>query len=160
MTYRAPIQIVEGGYEYFIMMYPTHCTNPSVQAPKQNNNDIETIDDIEYPSIHDITMKEDISARDFKTRPDINRASKPAALKTYEQGQTKPVTEAKPIAEIMRDQEEFLQRAEQNDAQLENAFELWKRQTAEGDAAENQELHYRILQLESRQQDFVSTILM
>ncbi|KAH8336607.1 hypothetical protein KR074_012323 [Drosophila pseudoananassae] len=155
VTYRAPIQIVDGGYEYFIMMYPTHCTNPSVQAPKQNNNDIETIDDIEYPSIYDITMKEDISARDFKTRPDINRASKPAALKTYEQGQAKLVAQAKPIAEIMRDQEEFLQRAEQNDAQLENAFKLWKRRTAEGDAADNQELHYRILQLESRQQDFI-----
>ncbi|KAH8294966.1 hypothetical protein KR018_004837 [Drosophila ironensis] len=155
VTYRSPITIVEGGYEYFIMMYPTHCTNPSVQAPKQNNNDIDTIDDIEYPSIYDITMREDINSRDFKARPDINRASKQAALRTYEQVQPKPSAQAKPIAEIVREQEEFLQLAEQNDAQLDNAFELWKRQTAQGDAVENQELHYKILQLESRQQDFI-----
>jgi len=158
VTYRAPIQIVEGGYEYFIMMYPTHCTNPSVQAPQQNNNDIDTIDDIEYPSIHDITMKEDISAKDFKPRPDINRASKPAATRTYNQGPSRPPTQAKPIAEIMRDQAEFLQRAEQNDEQLEKASMMWKRQAAEGDglnATEGQELHFRILQLESKAQDYV-----
>ncbi|XP_016941445.4 ubiquitin carboxyl-terminal hydrolase 8 isoform X1 [Drosophila suzukii] len=158
VTYRAPIQIVEGGYEYFIMMYPTHCTNPSVQAPQQNNNDIDTIDDIEYPSIHDITMKEDISAKDFKPRPDINRASKPAATRTYNQGPSRPPTQAKPIAEIMRDQAEFLQRAEQNDEQLEKASMMWKRQAAEGDglnATEGQELHFRILQLESKAQDYI-----
>lgn len=163
MTYRAPIQLVEGGYEFFIMMYPTHCTNPSVQAPQQNNNDIETIDDIEYPSIHDITMKEDISAKDFKPRPDINRASKPAALRTYDQqGLARPneAQTTKPIAEIMRDQAEFLQRAEQNDAQLESASKMWKRQATKGDdlnAAENQELHFRILQLESKALDNVIT---
>ncbi|KAH8314999.1 ubiquitin carboxyl-terminal hydrolase 8 isoform X1 [Drosophila kikkawai] len=161
VTYRAPIQLVEGGYEFFIMMYPTHCTNPSVQAPQQNNNDIETIDDIEYPSINDITMKEDISAKDFKPRPNINRASKPTAMRTYDQqGLNKangaPMT--KPIAEIMRDQEEFLQRAEQNDVQLESASKMWKRQAIEGDdlnAVENQELRFRILQLESKALDNV-----
>ncbi|XP_033165064.1 ubiquitin carboxyl-terminal hydrolase 8 [Drosophila mauritiana] len=158
VTYRAPIQIVEGGYEYFIMMYPTHCTNPSVQAPQQNNNDIETIDDIEYPSIHDITMKEDISAKDFRPRPDFNRANKPAATRVNEQGISRPSPPAKPIAEIMRDQAEFLQRAEQNDEQLERASKMWKRQAAEGDglnATEDQELHFRILQLESKAQDYI-----
>nr|AAM52759.1 SD04548p [Drosophila melanogaster] len=158
VTYRAPIQIVEGGYEYFIMMYPTHCTNPSVQAPQQNNNDIETIDDIEYPSIHDITMKEDISAKDFRPRPDFNRANKPAATRVNEQGISRPSPPAKPIAEIMRDQAEFLQRAEQNDEQLEKASKMWKRQAAEGDglnATEDQELHFRILQLESKAQDYI-----
>jgi len=161
VTYRAPIQIVEGGYEYFIMMYPTHCTNPSVQAPQQNNNDIETIDDIEYPSIHDITMKEDISAKDFRPRPDFNRANKPAATRVNEQGISRPSPPAKPIAEIMRDQAEFLQRAEQNDEQLEKASKMWKRQAAEGDglnATEDQELHFRILQLESKAQDYVRSI--
>ncbi|KAH8264640.1 hypothetical protein KR038_011263 [Drosophila bunnanda] len=161
VTYRTPIQLVKGGYKFFIMMYPTHCTNPSVQAPQQNNNDIESIDDIEYPSIHDITMKEDISAKDFKPRPDINRASKPAAMRTYDQqgpNKVNEVTTPKPIAEIMRDQAEFLQRAEQNDAQLESASKMWKRQAIKGDdlnAVESQELHFRILQLESKALDNV-----
>ncbi|XP_017057189.1 ubiquitin carboxyl-terminal hydrolase 8 isoform X1 [Drosophila ficusphila] len=158
VTYRAPIQIVEGGYEYFIMMYPTHCTNPSVQAPQQNNNDIETIDDIEYPSIHDITMKEDISAKDFRPRPDINRANKPTATRSYDQGLSRSSAQTKPIAEILRDQADFLQRAEQNDAQLEQASKMWKRQAAEGDGLnvnEGQELHFRILQLESKARDYI-----
>ncbi|XP_034663563.1 ubiquitin carboxyl-terminal hydrolase 8 isoform X1 [Drosophila subobscura] len=151
VTYRAPIQIVEGGYEYFIMMYPTHCTNPSVQAPQQNNNDIETIDDIEYPSISDITMKEDISPRDFRPRPDVNRASKQAALRTYDQ--------AKPIAEIMRDQAEFLQRAKHNDEQLDNAAKMWKsliqQKSPSSDLSESdRQLLYKILQLENQAEDY------
>ncbi|XP_001359977.2 ubiquitin carboxyl-terminal hydrolase 8 isoform X1 [Drosophila pseudoobscura] len=151
VTYRAPIQIVDGGYEYFIMMYPTHCTNPSVQAPKQNNNDMETIDDIEYPSINDISMKEDISPRDFSPRPDINRASKQAALRTYQQ--------AKPIAEIMREQAEFLQRAQQNDEQLNSAAKMWKlliqRKSPSSNFSESDnQLLYKILQLESQAEDY------
>lgn len=170
VTYRSPIQILEGGYEYFIMMYPTHCTNPSVQAPQQNNNDIELIDDVEYPSIYDITMKEDIlNSPDFKDkpgRPSINRANKPTSLRSNDVQQktpASPATNVNPINEIMRDQTELLQRAEQNDKLLDNASKKWqsmfelKRLHAEGAplSAAEQELVYNILQLESRAEDYV-----
>lgn len=170
VTYRSPIQILEGGYEYFIMMYPTHCTNPSVQAPQQNNNDIELIDDVEYPSINDITMKEDIiNSPDFKKkpgRPSINRANKPTSLRAYDVQQkttASPVTNVNPINEIMRDQTELLQRAEQNDMLLDNASKKWqsifelKQLHAEGAplSTAEQELVYNILQLESRAEDYV-----
>ncbi|EDV93611.1 GH18183 [Drosophila grimshawi] len=168
VTYRAPIQILEGGYEYFIMMYPTHSTNPSVQAPQQNNNDIDTIDDIEYPSISDITMKEDIlngseNVPKHKQRPSINRASKPAALRAYDsnhQSNQQPLDN--PINEIMRDQVALLQRAQQNDILLDNAAKKWKsiielkQLHAEGAllSGSEQEVLYNILQLESRADDY------
>lgn len=156
------------------MMYPTHCTNPSVQAPQQNNNDIELIDDVEYPSINDITMKEDIlNSPDFKSkpgRPSINRANKPTTLRSYDLQQktttVTPATNSNPINEIMRDQTELLQRAEKNDELLDNASKKWqnvfelKRLHAEGAplSSAEQELVYNILQLESRAEDYVCGI--
>ncbi|XP_030572237.1 ubiquitin carboxyl-terminal hydrolase 8 isoform X1 [Drosophila novamexicana] len=168
VTYRTPIQILEGGYEYFIMMYPTHCTNPSVQAPQQNNNDIETIDDIEYPSINDITMKEDVMNEPntkHKQRPSINRASKPAALRTYEQSQQNqqpPEPQENPINEIIRDQETLLLRAQHNDMLLDSASKKWqsifelKQLQAEGAvlSTAEQEVLYNIMQLESKADDY------
>lgn len=172
VTYRSPIQILEGGYEFFIMMYPTHCTNPSVQAPQQNNNDIETIDDIEYPSINDITMKEDIMNAPnvkHKQRPSINRANKPAAVRTYDQSppnqqqQQQPLEPLEnPINEIIRDQTVLLQRAHHNDMLLDTAAKKWqsifelKQLHAEGAVLSNheQEVLYNILQLESKAEDY------
>lgn len=152
------------------MMYPTHCTNPSVQAPQQNNNDIETIDDIEYPSINDITMKEDVMNEPntkHKQRPSINRASKPAALRTYEQSQQNqqpPEPQENPINEIIRDQETLLLRAQHNDMLLDSASKKWqsifelKQLQAEGAvlSTAEQEVLYNIMQLESKADDYVS----
>ncbi|KAH8312312.1 hypothetical protein KR044_010162, partial [Drosophila immigrans] len=156
VNYRAPIQILEGGYEYFIVMYPTYCTNPNITTPKINNNDIDTIDDIEYPSINDITMKEDI-LNDFDSkknkRPSFNRANKPTTLRTqHNQMKEQPNSQ---INEIIRDQAALLQRAEENDKLLEDASKKWKRlhRVGASDSSEGKENLYTLLQLENESQD-------
>ncbi|KAH8359256.1 hypothetical protein KR093_005342 [Drosophila rubida] len=156
VSYRAPIQILDGGYEYFIVLYPSYSTNPCIIKPKINNNDIDTIDDIEYPSIKDITMKEDIlndlDAKENK-RPSINRANKPTNFR-IQQNQIREQQSAH-IKEIIRDQTALLQRAEENDRLLENASKKWRRLHSEGAAqsSEGQESLYNLLQLENESQD-------
>ncbi|KAM8705468.1 hypothetical protein ACLKA7_009856 [Drosophila subpalustris] len=163
VTYRAPIQILDGGYQHFKMMYPTQCTNPSVERPQQNNNVIDTIDDIEYPSISDITMKEDILNADNskdKQRPSINRANKPTTLRIHEPSQQNHQLQLQeqinPINEIMRHQAELLKRAQYNDMLLDTASKKWRRMHAEGTTltASDQELNYNLLQLESKAEDY------
>ncbi|KAL7730631.1 hypothetical protein ACLKA6_003409 [Drosophila palustris] len=163
VTYRAPIQILDGGYQHFKMMYPTQCTNPSVERPQQNNNVIDTIDDIEYPSISDITMKEDILNADNskdKQRPSINRANKPTTLRIHEPSQQNHQLQLQdqinPINEIMRHQAELLEKAQNNDKLLDNASKKWRRMHAEGTTltASDQELNYNLLQLESKAEDY------
>ncbi|XP_053969324.1 ubiquitin carboxyl-terminal hydrolase 8 isoform X1 [Anastrepha ludens] len=172
VIYRSPIKILQGGYEFFIMMYPTLCTNPSVQAPQQNNNDLDLIDDIEYPSINDITMKEDISGQSYSSRPgssmsrpltftvsqpppSVDRTSKMAAMKTYEQKQ-------KPIVELAKEQEELLEKAQANDEQLKKASQkldtIFEKNKHSPDkkpmTATETELLYYIMQLESEAADY------
>ncbi|XP_011189525.2 ubiquitin carboxyl-terminal hydrolase 8 isoform X1 [Zeugodacus cucurbitae] len=172
VIYRSPIKILQGGYEFFIMMYPTLCTNPSVQAPQQNNNDLNLIDEIEYPSINDITMKEEISGHSYTPRPgssmsrpltftmsqsppSIDRTSKMAAVKTYEQKQ-------KPIVELAKEQEELLEKAQANDEQLKKASEkldtIFEKSKQSPDkkqiTAKETELLYYIMQLESAAADY------
>jgi len=165
VIYRSPIQVLEGGYQHFIMMYPTHCTNPNVQRPQQNNNVIDMIDDIEYPSINDITMKEDIlnaEGSKEKQRPSINRANKPTTLRVSEaiqQNHHFQEPEISPINEIMRHQAELLKRAQYNDMLLDKASQKWRSLQAEGATLTTgeQESFYNLLQLESKAEDYVST---
>ncbi|XP_060647258.1 ubiquitin carboxyl-terminal hydrolase 8 isoform X1 [Drosophila nasuta] len=156
VNYRAPLQILEGGYENFLIRYPTYCTNPSVSAPKINNNDNDAIDDIEYPSINDITMKEDIVIFDSKEnqRPSINRANKPTTLRTQQNHLKQP--QSTQVIEEIRDQHAtLLQRAEENDRLLEDASKKWRRLHSAGasQSSEGQESLYNLLQLESESKD-------
>lgn len=97
------ILVLEGGYENYILMYPMDCTNPNVRPTNAGGAqliDDGQLDDIEYPSLSDITMKEQSSVRvigtGFDNRqagkesggvvvapPTVDRSSKLAALKTY-----------------------------------------------------------------------------
>lgn len=103
MQYRS-ILILEGGYENYVLMYPMDCTNPSARPPSLASSDAAQddgqLDDIEYPSLSDITMKEQGSSlydtsgggppgtSSVKTGvpggpPTVDRSSKLAALKSY-----------------------------------------------------------------------------
>lgn len=90
------ILILEGGYENYILMYPMDCTNPNVRPPSWTNTDMQDdalLDDIEYPSLSDITMKEKSISNDVRggtpgaskgfAPPAVDRSSKLAALKSY-----------------------------------------------------------------------------
>ncbi|KAI8129070.1 Ubiquitin carboxyl-terminal hydrolase 8 [Lucilia cuprina] len=162
VTYRSPIKILEGGYEYFLLMYPTCCTNPMVQAPSVPQNNLNLIDDIEYPSVLDIQMKDEIilnisdAGNTVKSptpstkvnRPIIDRSSKQAALKTYDEKQ-------KAIDEIVKDQTVLLEKAKENDEELHKVAKqlnsiYGKKQLTPSE----QQLVYNMMQLESAAEDF------
>ncbi|XP_067636782.1 ubiquitin carboxyl-terminal hydrolase 8 isoform X2 [Eurosta solidaginis] len=175
VMYRSPIKILQGGYEFFIMLYPTLCTNPSVQAPQQNSIDFDLIDDIEYPSIHDITMKDEISGQSYTSSPgsssmarplifaaspahappSVDRTSKMAAVKSYELKQ-------KPIVELAKEQDQLMEKAHVNDEQLKEASQkldsIFGKNKQSPDkksiTATEKELLYYIMQLESEALDY------
>ncbi|XP_065355307.1 ubiquitin carboxyl-terminal hydrolase 8 isoform X1 [Calliphora vicina] len=160
VTYRSSIKILEGGYEYFLLMYPTCCTNPMVQAPSVPQNDLNLIDDIEYPSVFDIQMKDEIilnisdttnaakSPPPMISRPVIDRASKQAAIKTYDDKQ-------KDIVEIVKDQTTLLEKAKENDEELQKvAKQLDNIYDKKQLTASEQQLLYNMMQLESAAEDF------
>lgn len=75
-------------------MYPMDSTNPNVSAPVAITKRDDNLDDIEYPSLNDITMKdrsayetEEVPSAGRKSastgRPVIDRGSKAAAMTTY-----------------------------------------------------------------------------
>lgn len=164
VVYRSPIRILEGGYEFFVMAYPTCCTNPTVVMPQLSSTLIETsalIEDIEYPSVNDIQLKDDIIAKNqsnssltnHKTsssgRPTVDRSSKSAAMKLYDEKRNA-------INEIAKEQEVLLEKAKENDEQLEQIAEQLnsvdhKKQLING----GKEMMYQFMQLESEAEDYV-----
>lgn len=129
------------------------CTNPMVQAPSTPQNDLNLIDDIEYPSVFDIQMKDEILSTTKATspiRPMIDRSSKQAALKTYSEKE-------RAIDDIAKEQEILLEKAQENDEELQKVSKQWntiydKKQID----ASDQEIIYKMMQLESVAEDFVS----
>ena len=133
-----------------------------VQPPSLPQNNLNLIDDIEYPSVFDIQMKDEIisnindSTNTIKTppritnKPVIDRASKQAAIKTYDEKKMA-------IDEIVTEQKTLLEKAKENDEelqkvakQLDNIYE--KNQWT----ASEQQLLYNMMQLECAAEDFVS----
>uniref|UniRef100_A0A1A9VF11 Ubiquitin carboxyl-terminal hydrolase n=1 Tax=Glossina austeni TaxID=7395 RepID=A0A1A9VF11_GLOAU len=167
VVYRSPIRILEGGYEFFVMVYPTYCTNPTVVTPQLSSTLIESsavIEDIEYPSVNDIQLKDDIIAKNqsnssltnHKTsssgRPTVDRSSKSAAMKLYDEKRNA-------INEIAKEQEVLLEKAKENDEQLEQIAEQLnsvdrKKQLINGE----KEMMYQFMQLESEAEDYKNEI--
>lgn len=139
-----------------------------VQAPSTPQNDLNLIDDIEYPSVFDIPIKDDIilnitsdastattkSPTPLQNRPTVDRSSKQAALKIYDDKQ-------KAIDEIVMEQKTLLEKAKENDEELEKVAKqinniYGKKQLS----ASEQQLIYNMMQLESAAEDFVSSFLL
>ncbi|XP_055902298.1 ubiquitin carboxyl-terminal hydrolase 8 [Eupeodes corollae] len=148
VVYKSPIKILEKGYEYYILMYPSQCTNPSVQAPRVEEQET-FIEEIEYPSILDITMKDDQRKDNNNTsvqKPSIDRSSKKAAIKTYGERQS---------MDILRDQELVAEKAlHQSKLLLQAEGEIQTLSKSEHE--EQTKLYYKMLQLQSAQQDLIS----
>lgn len=146
-------------------MYPTLCTGPVLQPPSLPQNNLNLIDDIEYPSVRDIQMKDEIilnindSTNSVKTstynanKPIIDRASKQAAIKTYDE-------KKKAIDEIVTEQKTLLEKAKENDEELQKvAKQLVNIYDKNQWSASEQQLLYNMMQLESAAEDFVSLVI-
>uniref|UniRef100_A0A1A9WJT6 Ubiquitin carboxyl-terminal hydrolase n=1 Tax=Glossina brevipalpis TaxID=37001 RepID=A0A1A9WJT6_9MUSC len=161
-VYRSPIGILDGGYEYFVMMYPTCCTNPTIVGPQSNSTIIEygLVEDIEYPSVNDIQLKDDIIAQNqsnsslsnhitlTSNRPAVDRSSKLAAVKLYNEKQ-------QVITDIAKEQEILLEKAKENDQQYEQIAEQFndiynKKEFTNAD----QQIVYKLMQAESAAEDY------
>lgn len=135
-------------------MYPTQCTNPNVQAPNSFIIERDLMNEIEYESINDITMKDD-------TIPKINRSTKLAALKTYSDNKSEIN-----ISNLLEEQEKLADKSLQIEKKRLETEKNWK--TLQQDSQnvtdddekmeieeKEQELEYAVLQLDNEQRDIV-----
>ncbi|XP_053671605.1 ubiquitin carboxyl-terminal hydrolase 8 [Anopheles nili] len=141
---------LDGGYESFLMYYPASCTNPSYR-PVTFDSTGDNLDDIEYPNISDIPMKENsFSMSPFK--PTIDRNSKVAAVSLYE-------ARKKNLKEILVEHEQILDKCKQNALDIINTETELKKlkqhqpQELGADAAQKT-LLYEVMQLKDRQRDY------
>lgn len=161
MTYKNPIMIVDGGYERFVLMYPSLTTNPKPIELSLNKTSHFVLDDIEYPSLNDISMKEDIFSSANKenefldlrrtklARPDINRDKKPNTLK-QQNGSVK-------VEDIIEEREKLAEKSLRVEEERLEAEAKWhEAETDNKQDEEKQALLYKILQLENTQRDNVS----
>ncbi|XP_061498123.1 ubiquitin carboxyl-terminal hydrolase 8 isoform X1 [Anopheles gambiae] len=142
---------LDGGYESFVLHYPASCTNPSYRPPTVLDAMGDNIDDIEYPNISDIPMKEESFTKPgFK--PTIDRNSKVAAVTLYE-------ARKKPLEDILVEHEQILDKSKQNALEIINTEtelkNLEQQQPLEPGLDETQEsLLYEVMQLKDRQRDY------
>lgn len=164
----------------FVMHYPMYCTNPNYSAVTNEQSDnprfgkklfewfifqhclyilcIVVAEDIEYPNISDIRMKDDSYGLQ-PGRPAVDRNSKAAALHIYE---------AKTKVEILDEREKLVDKSIQNEQEMLTAEnELKKIHAIEAQVAEDEknelreradELTYHLIQLQDSQKDIVSVL--
>jgi hypothetical protein len=160
------LKIVEDGYENFHLHYPMMCTNPSYKPPPAFVDDQEVeIDGIEYPSLNDITMKDNsFGLRTPSTiapnRPGINRDSKIVAMQTYQEKE-------KQISEILDAQEQLSNKSlatekervevetEWGDAHMQKENVNTEEEIRKFEQLE-QKYEYQLMELENKQKDYVS----
>ncbi|XP_077285920.1 ubiquitin specific protease 8 [Arctopsyche grandis] len=170
---RSPI-ILEGGYENWLLTYPTYTTNPHIAVPDVHNDLDDMLNDIEYPPLHELSPIEknvdfdrSIKPNNFNniignnsfvsrnTNPGIDRSSKAAAMQTYEERDRAMKT-------LLEEQEKIAGSALKIEKQRVLAEEKWEELRKDSEiSADNdttnqlreQELLSEIMQLESAQRD-------
>lgn len=161
VKYSNSIQIVDGGYEMFMLSYPMITSNPKFKPEISIVESYESIDDIEYPSLSDIKMRKDTPLKDVtnRSRPSIDRSSKLAAEKTYKDKWKTP-------EEIIKEKEQLIDRALQKEKEalkLEADLEQTMREEPNEDETKRREwyekqteLQYKIMQYDNERDDNVS----
>lgn len=159
------MQIVDGGYENFMIMYPMMTTNPNYERQITNDLYIDIVTDIEYPVITDIKMKNDTisegSPYKSQTRPTFDRKTKPIAMQHYD--------EKKPLDSIFKEKEQLTEKALEKAKQalkVENDLkEIMKKdqdlinETQKKEWYDKQqELSFKLMQFENERDDNVSNI--
>lgn len=153
-VYKKPFLKVDGGFKSFVLHYPMYCTNSNYIVTTMDTRYNLSVDDIEYPDINDIRMKED-SFGSQPGRPVVDRNSKAAALHIYE---------SKSKGEILEEQEKLVDRSIQNEMDMLSAeSELKKIHAVEATVADDEEkkkmrqkiteLKYKIMQYENSRDD-------
>ncbi|XP_058129273.1 ubiquitin carboxyl-terminal hydrolase 8 [Anopheles coustani] len=134
---------LNGGYESFRDRYPQSCTNPSYQPPQLVHTNGVDLDDIEYPSIHLIPMKENSFSKPA-IKPTIDRDTKEAAVSLYQ-------SRHQHLEAILFEHEQLLDKSRENALKIITKLQ----DQPESESAEAQEsLLYEVMQLTDRQRDY------
>lgn len=160
VVYKKPFLRVNGGFQDFLLHYPQYCTNPNHTIPVTDQDDEYRLDDVEYPNISDIRMKDD-SFESQPGRPTVDRNSKAAALHTYKTSQSKPINE------ILHEQEKLIDKSIQNEQELmttvDELTEIKDREKRVADDQEKEELNrtaielkYKLMELQNKHMDIES----
>lgn len=80
MQYKNPLLILDDGYESLKNTYPMCVLNPHYEPPRQMVIFDDGLENLEYPQLTDIKMKDDESMERRQRHPKIDRASKAAVL--------------------------------------------------------------------------------
>lgn len=155
VVYKKPFLKVEGGYKNFQLCYPMCCRNPSYVPSTTEFNDDARLEDIEYPNISEIRMKDDSFGSQPPNRPAIDRNSKLAALHVYE-------SKSKPITELLEEHEKLMDKSIQNERDMlftENVLKQINdnQESVLEDSEQIEEiktLQYRLMQQEDKRKEY------
>jgi ubiquitin carboxyl-terminal hydrolase 8 len=151
MEKKPEILLLEGGYDRWLMTYPMKCSDPHVKPPKDvSDNFSPSMDDIEYPNVEDIVMKDTSSNASMNKTPLVDRSTKNNAIKTRES--------------MNRSQQELLEYKEQlMNKSIQNSKDLIKlasdyssisdNKENDEDVTKEQNVLYQIYELNTRQKD-------
>lgn len=157
VTYRNPLRILNGGYENFLHTYPMHTSNPQfrpISSYAQLSKQVD-IDDVEYPDINNIAMKDTIAIApaagvgSSRHIPKVDRTSKLEAIEIYSKQYE---TEAKLMDRTLAEAQEL-------DKELEHAEAMpMELDSAESDDIQTKriELNNKMIELTDRSESVVS----
>lgn len=141
--------LLEGGYDRWLTTYPSRCTDPHVKSPKPINNiSSPSMDDIEYPNVDDIMMKD--QSINTSLIPTIDRTTKNHAMKSYDE---KNLSQS----ELLERKELLMNKSIQNNMELIRLENDYSNIEADEGNQENlssqQDLLYKIYELHTKQKD-------
>lgn len=142
------ILLLQGGYEQWKTLYPMKCINPQYTRPQTSNGDMPTIEDVEYPNIEDIQMKD--ASLNRATVPQIDRSMKVNAVKAFE---------SKSQLELLEENEQIMDKSLKNEKEmleLETDLKLIvsNKENTEDSTQKEQQYMFKIWELQSKQNDY------
>ncbi|KAL5288959.1 USP8 family protein [Megaselia abdita] len=140
-TYKSPIRILEKGYEHFLTLFPTLCTDPHFTVSRAKDDESDNIDEVEYPHINDIVMKDDIAVG----APIVNRAHKTNAMRIYEENRN--------VNDVLKERKILSDEHTKTNKQLEDAERNIHSSQVPSESEEYKRLEYMILELQTEKKN-------
>lgn len=145
------IIILEGGFDQWLTTYPMKCTNPRIKPPFELNTKMTpSVDDIEYPNVDDIIMKDQSMTKStLKIIPSIDRSTKNNAIKSYENQNYSQ-------SDLLELKEQLINKSIKNNMEIIKLENNYSNILNESDSTENQsklDLLYRIYEMRTKQKD-------
>lgn len=141
------IFLLSGGYEEWKTVYPMKCINPQYPSPKTSKSDMPVLEEIEYPNIEDIQMKD---ASLNKSIPHVDRSIKP--------NKTQPFDSPKTQLELLEEKEKIMNKSLLNEKELLNLETDYKqivsnKENHDDSTSKEQQYIFKIWELQAKEND-------